>query len=151
MAWARQGGHKVAISRHGIRWLAAFGLVIAGWLAPGLGQQAWAQTTTTCYPADAKGVDGPVDYGAYCWIDFSPMNLTQARNAAGQDFRVDLRGGAYLTFNLRITNQTPAGAIMEAVEVPSWTGAAFGNSAFIDIPGEPILYQDRNNQNGPQN
>ncbi|WP_181168204.1 DUF11 domain-containing protein [Cognatiluteimonas lumbrici] len=141
----------MAISRHGIRWLAAFGLVIAGWLAPGLGQQAWAQTTTTCYPADAKGVDGPVDYGAYCWIDFSPMNLTQARNAAGQDFRVDLRGGAYLTFNLRITNQTPAGAIMEAVEVPSWTGAAFGNSAFIDIPGEPILYQDRNNQNGPQN
>src|SRR5690606_24315279 len=89
-------------------------------------------------------------FGAYCWIDFSPLNLTQAKSTSGQNFRVNLRGGAYLTFTLRIIPGNTAGANMYARPVPSWTGAAFGNSAFNDIPGNPILYQDANNQNNPR-
>ena len=130
--------------------LALIGLVALGWLAPGFHQVASAQTVTTCHPAEEKGVDGPVDYGAYCWIDFTPLNLTQAKAGAGQAFRVNLRGGAYLTFTLRITPGNAAGANMFAVAVPSWSGAAFGNSAFNQIPGNPILYQDAGNQNAPQ-
>jgi uncharacterized repeat protein (TIGR01451 family) len=103
-----------------------------------------------CHPADVKGADGPIDFGAYCWIDFSPMSLSQAKSTSGQNFRVDLRGGAYLTFALRIIPGNTAGANMYARTVPSWTGAAFGNSAFNNIPGSPILYQDVNNQNNPR-
>ncbi|MDG6347908.1 hypothetical protein QAA18_04015 [Luteimonas sp. 8-5] len=132
------------------QWLALTGLVALGWLAPGLHQVASAQTVTTCHPAEEKGVDGPVDYGAYCWIDFTPLNLAQAKIGAGQAFRVNLRGGAYLTFSLRITPGNAAGDNMFSVAVPSWSGAAFGNSAFNEIPGRPILYQDTNNQNAPQ-
>lgn len=133
------------------RWLAASGLVLLAWLAPGAGQVASAQTVTTCHPAEQKGADGPVDYGAYCWIDFSSLDLSDAKSGSGQPFRVDLRGGAYLTFTLRIQSHNTAGNIMDSVGVPSWSGAAFGNSAFNTIPGEPILYQDRNNQNQPRN
>ena len=138
------------LRRHAMKWLAAFGLVMFGWLAPGLNQMAWAQTATVCHAATTKGADGPIDFGAYCWIDFTPLNLTQAKGGSGQDFRVDLRGGAYLTFTLRITPGNAAGNNMYAVAVPSWTGAAFGNSAFNSIPGRPILYQDQANQNGPR-
>jgi fimbrial isopeptide formation D2 family protein/uncharacterized repeat protein (TIGR01451 family) len=123
-------------------------LVLFGWLAPG--QAAWAQTVTTCAPATTKGADGPVDFGAYCWIDFTGLNLTAAKTGSGQGFQVNLRGGAYLTFNLKITPGNTAGNNMYAVAVPSWSGAAFGNSAFNNIPGKPILYQDTNNQNAPQ-
>jgi uncharacterized repeat protein (TIGR01451 family) len=125
-------------------------LVMLGWLAPGLNQVAWAQTATVCNPAAAKGTDGPVDFGAYCWIDFTGLNLATARTGSGQPFQVNLRGGAYLTFNLKITPGNAAGNNMYAVAVPSWSGAAFGNSAFNSIPGNPILYQDEANQNAPQ-
>ena len=136
--------------RRAIHWLALTCLAIAAWLAPGLAQVALAQTTTVCHAATAKGTDGPIDYGAYCWIDFAPLSLSQAKSGSGQSFRVNLRGGAYLTFMLRITPGNAAGNNMYAVAVPSWTGAAFGNSAFNNIPGRPILYQDQANQNGPQ-
>jgi uncharacterized repeat protein (TIGR01451 family) len=130
--------------------MVALVLVMSGWLAPGFVQTASAQTTTTCAAAATKGADGPIDYGAYCWIDFTPLSLSQARSGSGQNFRVNLRGGAYLTFNLKITPGNTAGNNMYAVSVPSWSGAAFGNSAFNDIPGRPILYQDQANQNGPR-
>jgi uncharacterized repeat protein (TIGR01451 family) len=135
---------------HAARWLVSFGLVLAGWLAPGLATQAWAQTVTTCAPAATKGTDGPVDFGAYCWIDFTDLNLAVAKTGTGQAFQVNLRGGANLTFNLKITPGNAAGTNMFAVAVPSWSGAAFGNSAFNSIPGKPILYQDTGNQNAPQ-
>lgn len=124
--------------------------LVLAWLAPGFERTASAQTVTTCAPAATKGADGPVDFGAYCWIDFSGLNLTSAKSGSGQPFQVNLRGGAYLTFNLKITPGNTAGNNMYAVPVPSWSGAAFGNSAFNSIPGNPILYQDSANQNAPQ-
>ena len=136
--------------RRAMPWLAMAALVVAGWLAPALEHAAWAQTITVCNPAATKGTDGPVDFGAYCWIDFTSLNLATAKAGAGQAFQVNLRGGAYLTFNLKITPGNTAGNNMYSVAVPSWSGAAFGNSAFNSIPGRPILYQDTNNQNAPQ-
>src|SRR5690606_19156053 len=129
---------RVARRRRASRWLAPLVLATLGWVAPGLHHAASAQTVTTCYPADEKGVDGPVDYGAYCWIDFTLLDLALAKSETGQPFHVNLRGGAYLTFDLRIVPGNTAGNNMFSVAVPSWSGAAFGNSAFNYIPGRPI-------------
>lgn len=120
--------------RRRLRWLAALALVALG--LPVIG---WSQTITTCYKAGAQGADGPVDYGAYCWIDFSGYDSTQALGA-GQDFRVDLPGGAFLTFTLTVSGNA-SGQALVAATVPSWSGAAFGNSAFNGIGGKPVLYQ----------
>ena len=67
--------------------------LVLAWLAPGFERTASAQTVTTCAPAATKGADGPVDFGAYCWIDFSGLNLTSAKSGSGQPFQVNLRGG----------------------------------------------------------
>ena len=136
--------------RHARHWLASLVLLAFGWLAPGLTQVAWAQTATVCNAATVKGTDGPIDFGAYCWIDFTPLDLVQAKSIGGQPFQVNLKGGAYLTFSLRIVPGNAAGSNMYAVAVPSWSGAAFGNSAFNNIPGNPILYQDALNGSGAQ-
>ena len=143
--------HHLLSGRKALNWAVVSCMVLAGWLVPGLHQSAWAQAVTTCHQAAEKGGDGPLDFGAYCWIDFSPLDLAQAKSGPGQNFQVNLRGGAYLTFTLRIVPGNAAGTNMYAVAVPSWSGAAFGNSAFNDIPGNPILYQDIENQTNPQN
>jgi uncharacterized repeat protein (TIGR01451 family) len=124
-------------TRRPVRWLAVLGLLLIGLPTTGL-----AQTTTTCAITHQKGVDGPVDYGAYCWIDFSNYNPSQATSAAGQPYKVNLPGGAYLTLTLKVT-----GSNLTPVTVPSWSGAAFGNSAFLDIPGQPVLYQGTDGTN----
>ena len=142
--------HHLLSGRKALNWAVVSCMVLAGWLVPGLHQSAWAQAVTTCHQAAEKGGDGPLDFGAYCWIDFSPLDLAQAKSGPGQNFQVNLRGGAYLTFTLRIVPGNAAGTNMYAVAVPSWSGAAFGNSAFNDIPGNPILYQDSEDQNNPQ-
>lgn len=49
-----------------------------------------------------------------------------------------LTDGSTLSMNVRVT---PAGATAyNAIAAPSWTGAAVGNTAFLGIPGRPILY-----------
>lgn len=128
------------LRRRVARFLTAFGLVMLGLLATGPGQVAWGQTKTTCSPASVKGVDGPIDYGAYCWIDFTGLTVTQN---GSQDFVVTLPGGvATLTFTLTV--DTPNTHPIEAHAVPTWTGAAFGNFAFNGISGEPVIYQTNN-------
>lgn len=119
-------------------WLAALGLINGGLSAPTFG------ATTTCSPASTKGADGPIDYGAYCWIDFTALNVTQVENG-GQNFQVNLPGGvATLTFTLNVTGDANGLQITSAA-VPSWSGAAFGNFAFNGIPGRPVIYQTNNN------
>ncbi len=61
-----------------------------------------------------------------------------ARSAAGQTFAVGLSDGSVLNFTLRTTSSAATGADPRAA--PSWTGAAVGNTAFLGIPGRPILY-----------
>ncbi|MFN3619164.1 MAG: CshA/CshB family fibrillar adhesin-related protein [Sphingorhabdus sp.] len=91
----------------------------------------------SCAPANSPG-SAPAGWETYCWLDFSTYNDATARSGAGQNFSFNLNDGSVLSFNLRVTptNQTAFGAIA----APSWTGAAVGNSAFIGIPGRPVLY-----------
>lgn len=91
----------------------------------------------TCSPATTQGT-APAGWQTYCWLNFSGYNDSTARSASGQNFSFALTDGSTLTLNLRVT---PGGAAaFNAVTAPSWTGAAVGNTAFLGIPGRPILY-----------
>ncbi len=89
----------------------------------------------SCAPATGQGT-APADFRTYCWLDFSTYNNTTATSGAGQNFTFNLPDGTTVTFNLKVS-----GGALVSVAVPSWTGSAFGNSAFMNIPGKPILYQ----------
>lgn len=91
----------------------------------------------SCAPAATQGT-APSGWETYCWLDFSAYNDATARSGSGQNFSFNLNDGSVLSFNLRVTptNQTA----FSAIAAPSWTGAAVGNSAFLGIPGRPVLY-----------
>lgn len=91
----------------------------------------------TCSPAATQGT-APDGWQTYCWLNFAAYNDTAARSGAGQNFSYTLTDGSTLTFNLRVT--LGSGTAFNAVAAPSWTGAAVGNTAFLGIPGRPILY-----------
>lgn len=108
----------------------AFFVVLAsGWSAPAQAQ--------SCAPATSQGT-APPGWQTYCWLDFSAYNDATARSAGGQNFLFTLSDGSVLSFNLRATSTAPTAAT--ALAAPSWGGAAVGNSAFLGIPGRPILY-----------
>jgi Surface adhesin CshA non-repetitive domain 2 len=98
----------------------------------GLAAPAFA---ATCSQAGAQGT-APATWQTYCWLDFSTYSDVTARTAGGQNFSFTLSDGATLTFNVKTTGSTTT-----SIAAPSWTGAAVGNSAFLSIPGKPILYQ----------
>lgn len=89
----------------------------------------------TCAPATGQGT-APGDFRDYCWFDFTGYVDNTADNAAGQTFTFALPDGTKVVLNLR-NNSTPQ---LAAVASPSWTGSAFGNHAFMGIPGRPVLY-----------
>ncbi|OYW16331.1 MAG: hypothetical protein B7Z39_01695 [Novosphingobium sp. 12-64-8] len=89
-----------------------------------------------CNYATSQGATGPANWQTYCWLDFTGYNDTAARSAGGQSFSYSLPDGTLLAFRLNIS-----GAAITGAASPSWTGAAVGNTAFIGIGGEPILYQ----------
>jgi uncharacterized repeat protein (TIGR01451 family) len=91
----------------------------------------------TCAPATSAGT-APASWQTYCWLDFSSYVDATARSNAGQNFSITLTDGAILTFNLKATST--ASTAVTAVASPSWSGAAVGNSAFLGIPGKPVLY-----------
>lgn len=91
----------------------------------------------SCAPATMQGT-APQGWETYCWLDFSTYNDATARSASGQNFSFSLSDGSTLSFNLKAT---PTGSTaFSSVVAPSWSGAAVGNSAFMGIPGRPILY-----------
>jgi uncharacterized repeat protein (TIGR01451 family) len=96
----------------------------------------------TCAPATSAGT-APASWQTYCWLDFSSYSDATARSASGQNFSITLTDGAILSFNLKATS-TGATAV-SAVASPSWSGAAVGNSAFLGIPGKPVLYTNISN------
>ncbi len=91
----------------------------------------------TCSPATAQGT-APPEWQTYCWLDFTGYNDATAKSAAGQPFSFTLTDGSILTLTVRASS--PNATAFAAVTAPSWTGAAVGNSAFIGIPGRPIIY-----------
>lgn len=116
--------------------LALLALLIGG------GIYAPASFAASCGPATSQGT-APSDYQSYCWLDFSSYNDTAAKSASGQNFTFNLSDGSTLRFTMKVTNSASGTAIV-ASSSPSWTGAAFGNSAFLGIPNKPVLYQNSN-------
>ena len=96
-----------------------------------------AARANTCSPATTQGT-APAEWQTYCWLDFTGYNDATAKSAAGQNFSFTLTDGSTLTLNLKATS--PNATAFVASTAPSWTGAAVGNSAFIGIPGRPIIY-----------
>ena len=97
---------------------------------------AGSARAASCAPAASAGT-APADWGTYCWLDFSSYNDALARGG-GQPFTFTLPDGSTLSFVATVTaapRPRPQG-----VAAPSWTGAAVGNTAFLGIPGKPILY-----------
>lgn len=90
-----------------------------------------------CAPATAQGT-APQGWETYCWLDFSAYNDATARSASGQNFSFSLNDGSTLSFNLKVTPTTATA--FGSISAPSWTGAAVGNTAFLGIPGRPVLY-----------
>lgn len=100
---------------------------------------AWSSTAQAqdCSEASSQGT-APASWQTYCWLNLATFNDSIARSAAGQNLTFTLPDGSVLSFNARVTGGT--GTAYNAVTAPSWTGAAVGNSAFIGIPGRPVLY-----------
>jgi uncharacterized repeat protein (TIGR01451 family) len=109
-------------------WLALFAL-----LAISAGQVFAA----SCSPAASAGT-APADWATYCWLDFSTYDDTLARAPGGQPFTYALPDGSTLAFTATVTSANTTA--LKAVAAPSWSGAAVGNTAFLGIPGRPILY-----------
>lgn len=95
----------------------------------------------SCGAATSQGT-APAGWQTYCWLDFSSYNDATARSGSGQNFAFTLSDGSVLSFTLRATSTAATAAT--AIAAPSWTGAAVGNSAFIGIPGRPVLYMANN-------
>jgi Surface adhesin CshA non-repetitive domain 2 len=115
-------------------WLLRLVILCAGMMAA----PAYAQS---CSAATSQGT-APAGWQTYCWLDFATYNDTTARSSSGQNFSFTLSDGSVLSFNLRATSTAATAAVSTAA--PSWTGAAVGNSAFLGIPGRPILYMANN-------
>jgi hypothetical protein len=90
-----------------------------------------------CSTATTQGT-APADWQTYCWLDFTGYNDATAKSASGQNFSFTLSDGSTLTMNVKASS--PNATAFVATPAPSWTGAAVGNSAFIGIPGRPIIY-----------
>ena len=113
-------------------WVLAVAILFCGIVA----KPASAQT---CAPATTQGT-APSGWETYCWLDFTTYVDATARSVAGQNFVIPLTDGSTLNFNLKVTPTTITA--FRSTAAPSWTGAAVGNTAFIGIPGRPILYTD---------
>ena len=113
-------------------WVLAAATLLCGMVA----KPAFAQS---CAPATTQG-SAPAGWETYCWLDLATYNDVTARSGAGQNFVIPLTDGSTLNFNLKVTPTTATA--FRSTAAPSWTGAAVGNTAFLGIPGRPILYTD---------
>jgi uncharacterized repeat protein (TIGR01451 family) len=95
-------------------------------------------SAATCAPATGSGPYPPADWTTYCWLDFSSYNDTLARSAGGQAFTFTTPDGSTLSFVATVT--ATVATALTPVASPSWSGAAIGQSAFVGIPGKPVLY-----------
>ena len=128
-SFARATGRLLSLPR--LLTILAGAMLLVTWSRPAAANQ--------CYAATAQGT-APAGYQAYCWLDFTGYSDTQAQATAGQAFSFTLADGAKLTLTLHVSTNG-ANPALNAVAVPSWSGAAFGNVAFLGIAGKPVLYE----------
>jgi uncharacterized repeat protein (TIGR01451 family) len=91
----------------------------------------------SCAPATSQGT-APAAWETYCWLDFATYDDVAARSGSGQNMSFPLTDGSVLSLNVKVTTTTATA--FNAIVAPSWTGAAVGNTAFLGIPGRPVLY-----------
>ena len=111
-------------------------LLAALLLAAGMMWATSAQAQN-CGQATTQGT-APASWQTYCWLNLTNYNDATARSTSGQNLTFALPDGSTLTFNARVTGGTTTA--YNSATAPSWTGAAIGNTAFIGIPGRPVLY-----------
>ncbi len=128
-AQAKAGINKIMIVRF-LKYLLLSLLVVA---TPTL--------ASVCSPATSAGT-APTSWQTYCWFDFSTYDDVAARSASGQNFSIALNDGSTFAFNVKVTSTAATGLV--AVAAPSWSGSAVGNTAFLGIPGKPIMYGANN-------
>lgn len=100
-----------------------------------------AARAASCGPATSAGT-APSDFRDYCWLDFTGYDDRTASKGSGQTFAFTLPDGTKVSMTLKAS-----GDPLTEVASPSWSGAAFGNTAFMGIPGKPILYTVNNTSN----
>ena len=132
------GKLSLAAGRLFSRWLRPIGFAFGCALAIAFSGNAEA---ATCSTATSAGT-APADWATYCWLDFSAYNDATARSAGGQSFAFVLNDGS--TLSLIATVTSAAGTALKSVAAPAWAGAAVGNTAFLGVPGKPILYTATN-------
>lgn len=100
---------------------------------------AWgsAAQAQDCGAATTRGT-APETWQTYCWLNLAQYNDSVARSASGQTMAFTLTDGSVLRFNIRVTGGSSTA--YNAVAAPSWGGSSVGNTAFIGIPGRPVLY-----------
>ena len=90
--------------------------------------------------ADPKGCGygtGGPDAATICWFDFAGHDQATASSSAGQNRAVTLPGGYTMTFNLLVTLSASSSTDVRAV--PAYAPSLIGNSAYVGIPGTPVL------------
>lgn len=90
--------------------------------------------------ADPKGCGygtGGPDAATICWFDFAGYDQATAASTAGQNRTVSLPGGYTMTFNLFVTLSASSSTDVRAV--PAYAPSLIGNSAYVGIPGTPVL------------
>ncbi len=95
-----------------------------------------ASFAATCGPATTQGAAPPA-WQTYCWMDMTTYNNATVFGG-GQNFSITLSDGSIFSFTL--SGNSPGTTTIIPVAAPAWSGAATGNSAFLGIPGKPILY-----------
>ena len=88
----------------------------------------------------AYGTGGP-NAGTLCWLDMSSYQDALARSASGQPMSISLPGG--YTANFAVTARSVPGTTFAAVEHragPLETRFAYGQTAYVGLAGQPILY-----------
>lgn len=111
------------------RWLAPLMMILALMWSP-------AAQAQDCAQAGSQG-SAPATWQTYCWLNMANYDDATARSSSGQNLTFTLPDGSVLRFNARVTGTDPA---YNDVPAPSWSGSAVGNSAFLNIPGRPVLY-----------
>ena len=112
---------------------------------------AWGSgTAQAAEPVGCGYGSGGPNAGTLCWLDMSTYQDALARSANGQRMTIGLPGG--YTASFAVTARAVAGRTFAPVEHrsgPLETRFAFGQTAYVGVSGQPILYSiDAGNDNG---
>ncbi|OYV44963.1 MAG: hypothetical protein B7Z75_02250 [Acidocella sp. 20-57-95] len=123
------------IMRRWCRWLLVMSMVLLA--------MSGVARANSCAPAATQGTGAPADYKDYCWLDFTGYSDSTAQKTSGQTFSFTLPDFSTISMNVQVSataSATLPTTLLKANAVPTYNGAAFGNDAFIGIPGLPVLY-----------